>query len=172
MSEVAWLSTLAQYPQWARGPAHIVEEHVVLDETRAEPYYLHEADNELMFALAGLAVDPDNLDERDVLAFVRRYGLLRHGAQNQGSGKCREPLVEVWAEARIFAELLELYTDLRNSVRIGSSSPLQKSKIDFSRFFGHRAADHETIMAQASVFLSEQVTEALEGCSHGVVSSR
>ena len=169
MSEIAWLPVLAQYPQWARGPAHIVEDQVVLEESRAEPYYIHEADNELMFAFARLAADLDNLDERDVLAFVRRYGLLRHGAEDLSSGKFSEPLAEVWAEARVFAEFLELYVKLRDSVRTGSSEPLRTAKIDFSRYFGHKAADGETLMAQAGVFLAEQVTEALEGCTHGVV---
>jgi len=170
-SEIAYLPTLAQYPQWVRGPAHIVEDQVVLDTRRAEPYFIHEADNDLMFAFARLAADLDNLDERDVLAFVRRYGLLWHGAEDLSSGKCSEPLAEVWAEARFFLELLELYANLRDSVRSGSAGPLRTAKIDFSRYFGHKAADDETLMAQASLFLGEQVTEALEGCTHGVVST-
>lgn len=171
VGEVAWLPMLAQYPQWVRGPAHIVEDQVILDESRAESYYIHEADNELMFAFAGLVADWDNLDYRDVLAFVRRYGLLRHGVDSLENGECHEPLADMWVEARIFAEFLELYADLRESVRTGSVEPLRTAKIDFSRFFGYKPADDETLMTQASVFLGEQVTEALEGCSHGVVST-
>jgi hypothetical protein len=78
-------------------------------------------------------------------------------------------LAEVWAEARVFAEFLELYVKLRDSVRTGSSEPLRTATVDLSPFFGHKAADDETLMAQAGVFLAEQVTEALEGCTHGVV---
>ena len=135
------------------------------------PAYLHETDNELLFAFADLAADLENLDERDVLAFVRRYGLLRHGSEELGSDKCREPLAEVWAEARAFAELLELYVGLRDSVSGERADSLRQAKIDFSSYFDHRPLDDETLMAQASIFLGEQITQALEGCTQGVVST-
>jgi hypothetical protein len=170
MSRFPGIPMLAQYPQWARGPARVVGDEVVLDEDRVASYYLHNNDYELMFDFANLAADLDNLDERELLSFVRRYGLLRHGIEEVGTGNCRESLAEVWTEARWFAELLELYADLRDAVGAGSAEAL-RAKIDLRRFYGNEPVDDKTVMARAGIMLSEQVTQALAGCSHSVISS-
>jgi uncharacterized protein YciU (UPF0263 family) len=172
MAEFTGLPMLAQYPQWVRGPARIVEDEVVLDGERAERYYLHDNENELMFDFAALAADFEDLDERDVLAFVRRYGLLRHGAEDLDAGECRESLVDILVEAAFFAELLDLYTRLKKSIRAGSTALLRTGPIDVSASLGLGPTDDDSIlMARASILLGEQITKALAGCSHGVVSA-
>jgi hypothetical protein len=107
-----------------------------------------------------------------MLAFVRRYGLLRHGAEDLDASECRESLVDMLVEARFFAQLLDLYRKLKQSVQASSADLLRAGPMDVSASLGLGPTDDDGIlMARASILLGEQITKALAGCSHGVVST-
>lgn len=159
-----------QYPHWARGPARIAGDQVILDENRAETYYLYEP-TDLLFDLADLGAGTNKRDPREVVSFVRRYGLLWHGAEHVGSGRCQEPLSEWWSEAGIVAVTGDLYMRLKDSERAGSAERLRTAPVDFTSIFGSKAPDDEGLMGQASVFLAEAICMKLEGCDLGVASS-
>lgn len=119
--------TEARFPEWARGPARIEGDEIVLDEERAEKYLLGEA-MYVEFAL-------EDLDEdypQSAVAFARRYGLLWHGADYLGTGECREPLEDWWAIAWELHFVLTLYRGVQESLRNGSTEPLRGLEIDWS----------------------------------------
>lgn len=163
-------ATWRQYPHWARGPARIVGEDVILDEDRAEHYFLYEP-TDLLFDLADLGADPNNRDPRAVLSFVRRYGLLWHGAEDLGSGECQEPLSKWWEEARILALTGDFYVRLKDSLEAGSVEPIRASPMDWTDVFADEAPNDRGLMDQASVFLAECISINMEGCSFGIASS-
>jgi hypothetical protein len=176
MSEQLGIAQWRQYPLWVRGPAQIVGEsedaEVVLDEMRAERYPIQGA-KDLSFELAFLGSGPNALDTEDVLAFVRRYGLLWHGAEDVGTGKCRERLIDIWVESRILALTMHLYIGIRDAVETGATSPLRRAMDEFLiAFTAHPPMeDDEDLVNQASVYLAESLTIKLEECSMGVASS-
>jgi hypothetical protein len=170
VSQQRGIAQWRQYPFWARGRARIVGDEVVLDEDRAEQYYMYES-ADLMFKLADLAADWNKRDARDVLAFVRRYGLFWHGADDLGTGECREPLSKWWDESRLLAVIMDLYVDLKESVKVGAADPLRTALIDFTTAFEAQAPNDQILVEQASIFLAEVVSEKLQGCSLGVASS-
>ena len=93
-------------PDWWRGPARVEGEWVYLDASQAEVFApLSEAD--LLFDLANLR------RADDVVAFVRRYGLLHVGP---GSSEPRERLSVFLSTARTLTFLLALYQLLRTGV--------------------------------------------------------
>jgi hypothetical protein len=159
-----------QYPHWARGPARVVGREIVLDEGRAEQYYIFEP-TDLLFDLADLGAGPHMRDPREATSFARRYGLLWHGAEHLGSGKCREPLGDWWREAGMLAAMGDLYMRLRDSLQTGSTEPLRGSPVDFTSIFDSEAPTDEGLMGQASVFLAEAISMKLEGCDLGITSS-
>jgi hypothetical protein len=161
-----------QYPLWARGPARISGEEVILDENRAEPYYMYEPVG-LFSDLAYLAVRHEHGDFRDILAFVRRYGLLWHGAEDLGTGGCREKLSDWWRESTTLEILLKLHMGLQEYVKNGSAGPLRKTMTDLFEEFksGQAAPNDETLAEQVSIYLAEQMTGKLEGCTLGITSS-
>jgi hypothetical protein len=117
----------AKFPKWARGPARIVGDEIILDEDRAELYHLGEA-MYVEFAL-------ENLDEdypQSAVAFARKYGLLWHGAEHLGTGKCRERLSDWWNVAYELHFLLTLYRGVQESLRAGTVEPLSRLEIDLT----------------------------------------
>jgi hypothetical protein len=119
--------TQAKFPEWARGPARIVGDEIVLDEDRAEPYILGEA-LYVEFAL-------EDLDEdypQSAVAFARRYGLLWHGADSLGTGECRERLSDWWDVANELHFVLTLYRGVQESLRTESVEPIRALEIDWS----------------------------------------
>jgi hypothetical protein len=162
------------YPEWVRGPARIVGDEVVLDEERAEAYGIHErARDHVFLELAELTLDPSKPDPRDVVSFVRRNGLLWHGADAVGSGGCRESLVEWWFESWTMRLLLEVYLGLKDSVREGSASPLRRVDERFPEVAEAAPldTDDEQLMDNTSANLAKMITSKLEGCQLGLTSS-
>jgi hypothetical protein len=179
VSQRSGLAQWQQCPVWARGPAHIVNDEVVLDEDRAEPYHMRGTD-ELMFELADLAADWNKRDTRDVLTFIRRHGMLWHGERDLGTGTCRESLSTWWLESRTLAFLMQLFAELKESARTRSGGPIRKMISDFPEMFGldeqvareqARRQSNQVLMNTYSVLLSEVVTSKLEGTSMGLVST-
>lgn len=159
-----------QYPHWARGPARLDGKEIVLDEDRARPYYLYEP-TDLMFDFADLAADLSDLDPRRIAAFVRRYGLLWHGAEALGSGECRESVEDWFKEAYVFALTADLYVRLKEAVGTGSAEQLRTSPLNFlDAVRGGDPEDDQFCIEGASLYLAEVISRSLKG-SHLTVSS-
>lgn len=118
--------------RWARGSAQVENGEIVVDEDRATAYgFESPAESERMaFDLASLSRRMG--DETVVLTFARRWGLLWHGADDLGSGKCRESLHEWWVEASLLNQVGVFYQTIVDSKREGSVKPIQ----DFLRRSG------------------------------------
>src|SRR5215203_1974333 len=118
---------------WARGPARIEHGTIILDRARAEEYeFLNpELSERMAFELAGLPWH--RRDEREVVRFVRRYGLLSHSADDLKRGEDRESLEDWWREATTLHFVGAFYQNLMDSKRSGRAKAIQ----DFLRQFGY-----------------------------------
>jgi hypothetical protein len=180
--------TQGRFPYWARGPARIVGEEIVLDEDRAELYTLGEA-LYVEFAL-------EDLDEdypQSAVAFARRYGLLWHGAEYLGTGECRELLSDWWDVAYELHFVLTLYRSIQEAVRTGSVEPIRSLEIDWSAIDWSalgatgssrrgwpeetpdvepiiEEADDELYLADVCQMLTEFINLGLEDCGVGLLS--
>ena len=168
------LAQWRQYPQWARGPARIVGDEVVLDEDRAETYGIHERAKDLIFLeLAQLAWGRNQLDTQAISSFVRRNGLLWRGAAEVGGGKCRESL-EAWRyEPLEMTFFLEFWHDLRKSIRQDSAVPLRRTLKKYADIFEDAPMDagDQELMDDVSVNLAEVISGKLQNCRMGLSSS-
>jgi hypothetical protein len=168
------LAQWRSYPEWVRGPARIVGDEVVLDEERAEAYGIHErAKDHIFLELAELTEGRSKPDPRDVVSFVRRNGLLWHGADGVDTGECRESLAEWWIESWTIRLLLEVYVGLKDSIREGSASTLRSVYERFPEVakLAPLDAEDERLMDETSANLAEVITSKLEGCQLGLTSS-
>ncbi len=93
-------------PKWLRGNATYQEGAIVLDASAAERY-APLSEQSAHFALAAIQ------RPEDAVAFVRRYGLLRHGP---GSEELRERFTEWEVEASKMRAILGLYMHLTRAV--------------------------------------------------------
>jgi hypothetical protein len=145
---------------------------IVLDEERAEPYYLYGAVG-LSYELAFLDKQLSVHNTDTLLAFVRRYGLLRHGPEDVGTGRCHESLLEVWAEFRMLDMMMRMYTGIRDSLKTGATGQLRQTMEGFLvAFEAHPPMDDDKeFLDQASVYLAEALNEKLKDCRAGVASS-
>jgi predicted RNA-binding Zn-ribbon protein involved in translation (DUF1610 family) len=116
---------------WVRGRAHVADGEIILDAGKAETYALRQLDN--------LPLDLASLDEGDpeqVVAFVRRYGLLWHGPDKLGKGtlELRE-YVQDWGHVvALLGNTINFYVDLRKTKKDDPRDTLRKST---SLFFAH-----------------------------------
>jgi hypothetical protein len=122
-------------PTWARGRAWIEDDQIVLDKGRTKVYDVYgfesPRDSERMaFDLTSLAGTQQ--DERKIVSFVMRWGLLWHGEEDLDKGECRETLQDWWTEAARLWFVGALYTHLMDSKDEGSATTVQK----FLRRFG------------------------------------
>ena len=106
---------------------------IVLRREDAEDYAFFEEDrlDKLVLDVAGLRnigtlADPERLDPRPALAFVRRHGLLWHGPEQLASGECREPLRSLYLEGEELTLSTALYMLLRESLNTSSTQPLKQ----------------------------------------------
>jgi len=160
-----------QYSWWVRGPARIEGEHVVLDEERAETYYIHQPADLLpdLAGLWGMLHEPHSKRDREVLRFVRRHGLLWHGREQVGSGECREPLQDMLAASGKIREAALLYEALIEAMKIGSIEPLRTVKTTafrLERLFEESPPSDWYYLAGASMWVANLVNEGLKGSQH------
>ena len=156
-----------------RGPAQITEDEVILDEDRAEVYGIHErADDHVFTELAELAGDR-KFDPRDVASFVRRNGLLWHGAESIGTGKCHESLRKWRIESVHMRILLQTYVGLLTAITQGSTSHLREVLERYPELSGLAPLDAEDrqLLEETSANLAETITTKLEGCELGISST-
>lgn len=152
---------------WVRGPAKIEDGEVVLDRGRAEKYEFLNAEASEMMAFELAALPWHKRDEREVVTFVWRYGLLSHSAEDVGRGECRESLEDWWREATALHFVGAFYQSLMDSRESGSAKKVQ----DFLRQFGYgfrilkpEAADlDQAYMAEASILLANLVNVGMNG---------
>jgi len=156
---------------WARGPARIEHGTIILDRARAEEYeFLNpELSERMAFELAGLPWH--RRDEREVVRFVRRYGLLSHSADDLKRGEDRESLEDWWREATTLHFVGAFYQNLMDSKRSGRAKAIQ----DFLRQFGYgfrylksEAADFDqAYIIEASVMLANLINTGMHGRRSG-----
>jgi hypothetical protein len=153
-------------PRWAKGAARVENGEIVLDEDRAIGYGFGSPEESERVAFDLAALSRHLGDETAVLRFARRWGLLWHGAEELGSGKCREPLHAWWVEATLLNQVGVFYQTLLDSRRHGSAKPIQ----DFLRRSGgigfpslSPASTHfdQDYIAAASVMLQNMINEGL-----------
>jgi hypothetical protein len=161
-------ATYKQYPHWAKGPAKVEGGHVVLDEGRAQPYYIYEDDG-LLFDLLDLH-RPQTLDANEVVTFVRRHGLLYHGDDELGSGECREPL-DQWHDDLAYLNLAAgVYMDLLEATKSASTQTLRSKLSQVFTYNGPEPSD-KVYLEAASVLLGELITAGMQDTKAGLVST-
>jgi hypothetical protein len=104
------------------------------------------------------------------VAFVRRYGLLWHGASDLGSGKCRESLVDWFEAIGGLCVTMGLYQSLEAAIRSGSLEPIRKLELPWPEWFV-KEASYEKYLEAASLMVADLITSGLEDCRLGVVST-
>lgn len=164
------VGTYTQYPYWAKGPATIEDGFIVLDEERAEPYFMFEPPN-LFFDLLDVYKKPDALDPRDVVSFVRRYGLLHHGNEHLGTGECREPLA-TWDKVLLDMHVhAQMYLGIKETEKSGPTPQMRETFELVRRSVDDPAfTDHE-ILENVSVYLAERISEKMQDTKAGLMST-
>jgi hypothetical protein len=164
MVEVA--ITLVQHPEWARGPAFVEGNEVVLDESRAESYWLHEPEQveKMAFDLAAMAFHRSGRDPQQAVAFVRRYGLLWHGLDEVGSGRCRESLDDWWHEAEKLSSLLLTSVKLGEAMRESSAAPVR----EYFEVLGIGFETDEAYLMAATIAAARSINRGLEDTKWGM----
>jgi hypothetical protein len=170
MVEVA--ITLVEHPEWVRGPARVKDQEIVLDESRAEKYWLYESEQaeQMAFDLAAMALHRSGRDPQQAVAFVRRYGLLWHGPDKLGSGECRESLGNWWLAAEPLFSMLSMSIALGEAMREGSAAPVQQF---FARIGGLPVdfpTDEAYLMA-ATVIAARLINQGLQDGRWGMVTA-
>lgn len=162
------VGTYKQYPHWAKGPARVEGGYVILDEGRADPYFLFEP-TDLVFDLLDV-YDSDGLDPKAVTRFARRYGLLYHGMSDLGTGHCREPLDRWYEDLANFNLVARLYMGLVESVRHGPTEQMRQT-FELVGDADNKGFTDEGYLEAVSVALAEWVTEGMQGTRAGLVST-
>jgi hypothetical protein len=147
--------------EWLRGRAQIIGDRIVLDRATAERYQPAGEWN-LLFDLAAVR------RPEDAVAFVSRYGLLRHG---RGAADTQEPF-SAWLEtAYTFTNLLDLY-HLIAGARYGDPASLATLWDEWSDRFQpiveSAPSTNEELLAGASRALAWLVTEGLRNAQFQV----
>lgn len=165
-----------QSPYWVRGLARIEGDEIVLDEADAETYYIQEPVDLLPdFARLAEFLDSRAKGERLALDFVQRHGLLWHGPDSLGSGKCRESL-ESWIYASLRIRIAAtLYARLQETMRTGSVEPLQSLRgeieWDWASLCEREPANEWEYTAFASLVVAQVVNEGLADSGHRVAAA-
>lgn len=153
------------FREWARGPARVIGDEIVLDERKAEPFLLADPEeNERMaFALAALPFTGGRPSPEKVEDFVSRYGLLWHGRESLGTQQCRESLQD-WA-----ASILQLwftgvlYKKLADSIEEQTVAELQNFLRRYRQFFPNTEQDSEKYRLHATALLRDMLNAGLWG---------
>jgi hypothetical protein len=159
-------------PTWANGRARVENGEIILDKNRYEEYEFNspEDSEQMAFDLAALSLHPDDerkvLDEREVLSFVGRYGLLWHGAHDLKSGECRESLEDWWREVGRLYLVGLFHNALMKSKRDGSVKPIQtllrRSAAPGFPFLSPSSKNfHHNYVRFASIILQDMINDGL-----------
>ena len=164
MVEVA--VTLVQHPEWVRGAAYTEGNEVILDESRAQRYFLHEPEQteKMAFDLAAMAFHRSGRDPQRAVAFVRRYGLLWHGMNELGSGGCRESLEDWWHEAEKLSTVLLTSVRLGEAMREDSAAPVRK----YLETLGIGFDTDETYLMAATTIVARLINQGMRDTKWGM----
>lgn len=162
--EQSGVATLDVPPPWLRGPAALDDGWVVLDLERAREYQPSEAG--LPYDLAAVSAPAD------VIAFVQRHGLLRHGP---GADEHRERLRDFEEQALGLRYILRVYQELRRGLSEDRGESVEglralrgELRPALSDFFEAPASSDEELLAQASVTIAQGISQGLEGVEESV----
>ena len=149
---------------WWRGPAHIEDGYVVLDDDEVEWYWHLGADESVAFDLAGID-SPDQIVE-----FVARWGLLWSGPQPPYTESLREPVSHWLSAAATLKEILTLgtLTRLAGGGQEGSMARLRDHFKDSPSALlgeggwgsGQEGFSNEAVLRGSSQFVSTFVNRA------------
>jgi hypothetical protein len=146
-------------PQWVRGPRARHERGWLILEPEGSERYLPGWAGGLAYDLTGVT-GPD-----EAVAFIRRWGLLRHGAF-KGDKPLRESFDEWLSTVTIFRFTLVLY-DLLQKALAGDEEALAELVDHWADPIGvpfeEPATDREGILAQCSALISAMITRGLAG---------
>lgn len=153
--------------RWAKGPAKVEGGEIVLDRDRAESYEFlsPQASENMAFELAALPWH--RWDEKEVVRFVRRYGLLSHSADDLERGENRESLEDWRREATALHFVGAFYQNLMESKASGSAKKIQGFLRQFG--YGFRLLKPEDVdfdqayMVEASIMLANLINAGLHG---------
>lgn len=154
-------ATVPEPPQWLRGVASRDGDWITLDPGRAETYHpLEQAD--LLFDLAAIH------RPEDAVAFVGRYGLLRHGP---GSDTFREH-IKKWEDAALRLRfILRLHRTIQGAIGGDRDSLIELREVwqpGIAANFQAPAASDDELLAQASKAVAWAVSDGLEGVQQRV----
>jgi hypothetical protein len=174
-------------PMWARGPAHIDGEDIVLEGGAVELYTLPNSEHgaSLLFDLGNLGklgeivhvedpsarlIDAVRLRDTDrAMKFAGTHGLLRHGPAQVGKGEVRESLKSWYLAGLELAISTEMYSNIRRFQEKGSAKPLRSylQTLRDAGIFGHFVlSDNDSELAEyASIQLAERLTRGMTDCT-------
>lgn len=160
-----------QAPEWVKGPARVEGGYVVLDEARATRYHIYDLES-LLFDLLSVFT-PDKRNPTEVKAFVRRYGLLYHGAEDVGSGRCRESLRQWHSDIFRLHQAARLWLDLVETEKSGQAQTIREGmREELARLApNHPEPSEEEWLEVYSVLLAELITEGMGDTRVGLVST-
>jgi hypothetical protein len=179
-------------PKWLKGPAETEGGFVILNKEDAKEYQLGGADAEDMaFELSALALlHPTDSPafEDQVRRFVRRYGLLWHGAEAEAS-ELKEPLEDWFGESLVLGFVCSLYQKISRAVaegtegivQQGSAGPVKHHLNQLGVYFQHVRLedprfDHR-YMLEATRWLQDRLNIGMHGrngvrCEWGVIANK
>jgi hypothetical protein len=165
-------SRLKQFPEWARGPARVIGEEIVLDAGDTEVYRAFDPEHTeaLLFDLMAL----ENLDRRSAEAFARKHGLLWHGPPDLGIEPIRESILEWRIAGYELKKSAALYLILSLAVANDSAQPVQqyfRRQRDRGEFTGRIPDNPDECLRFASKQLAERIARELDGFGTTFVSS-
>jgi hypothetical protein len=169
--------SVVQQPEWTKGPARIEGKEVILDARRANRYWIYEFEQaeQMAFDLAAMAFYSTGRDPQQVVAFVRRYGLLWHGADKLGSGECRESLDDWWLEAEKLSSVLSMSTKLGESMREGSAAPVirhfERLGVKETLASSFDSLTDETYLMAATTIVARLLNQVLQGGQWGMATA-
>jgi hypothetical protein len=148
-------------PEWVRGPRVRHERGWLVLEPEGSESYQPGFESGLAYELTGVS-DPD-----DAIAFVRRWGLLRHGAFTD-SKPLREPFEEWLATVTAFRYTLLLYDLLMRSLA-GDEEALDELEGTWGEVvrgaFNEPSTDRAGLLVQVSELIAGMVTKGMQSSS-------
>ncbi len=145
---------------WLRGPATFEDGWIVLDRERATEYQPY-SEKGMVFELAAVQT------HHDALAFVQRYGLLRHGPDAQ---EWREPLEEWQSEALTLRGILYLLRALRQGLEGDMEDLRARWRGAIAPLFLASPENDQELLAQAAKAVALVVSEGLENVEEGIAA--
>jgi len=173
-------------PVWARGPAHIDGEEIVIEGGEVELYTLPDSEHgaSLLVDLGNLGklgeivrgedlstrlIDTVRLRETNrALEFAGTHGLLWRGPTRVAGGEVRESLKRWYLAGLEFAISMNVYSNIIRSQEQGSAEALRSylRTLRDGGIFGHiLLSDDDELTEYASIQLAERITRGMADCT-------